>query len=107
MSCCCAVLENFRHSSSRCRGVTNLIVYHGIADIISNTGQSLRVLDVVEEPRYFPPFCQWFQLPECLFQFPGDLASGLNPDFNTSEIPSERLSPLYLLDLALRSRGAQ
>ena len=68
--------DGFRHSLSRRRPCTNLIIHHGVTNIVGQTGQCLRILNVVEKTRDFSAFCQRFQVSEGLFQFPRNCASG-------------------------------
>ena len=86
---------------------TNLVIHHSITNVVSQTSQYLRILDIVEEASDSAPLCQRSQIPEYFFQFPEDQASGLNLDLGTNELPSERPSPLNLLGLALRDSSAQ
>ena len=107
MSCCSAVLRNLRHDlRGRCKS-TNLVIHDGVTNIIGQASQCLRILDIVEETSDFPPLCQRFQILERLFQFPEDLVSVSNLDLDADKLPSECLSPLYLLGLTLRSRTVQ
>ena len=57
---------------------TNLIVHHGVANIVSQASQCLGILDVVEETRDITTLCQWFQVPEDLVQCPGNQTSEPN-----------------------------
>ena len=99
--------DGFRHTLSRRRPGTNLIIHHGVANIVSQAGQCLRIPDVVEETRDFSALCQWFQVSEGLFQFPRNRGSGPHLNFDKSGLLYELLPSLHLIDLALRSRSAE
>ena len=57
---------------------TDLIIHHCVANIVSEAGQCLRVLDIIKESRGFAPLCQRFQTSKSLLQFPGTFTSGSN-----------------------------
>ena len=52
--------------------ITNLIFHHGIANVFDQTGQFIRILDVVEKSLNLPLLCQWFEFLENFFEFPKD-----------------------------------
>jgi hypothetical protein len=81
---------------------TNLVIHHGISDVLNQTGQRFCILDVVEKTRNFSPFCDRVQDLEGLFQFPECFASEVNHKVNTHKLPYEFSSSLYLPDFALR-----
>ena len=51
---------------------TNLILNHGVADIIDEAAKCLSILDVLEETLDRALFCQWLEGSGDVFQFPGD-----------------------------------
>ena len=64
---------------------TNLVIHHGVANVVSQTGQHPGILDIIEETRDFAPFRQRFQILENLFEFPGDPTSGSKPGLHIKE----------------------
>jgi hypothetical protein len=85
---------------------TNLVIHHGVTNILSQSGQYLRILDVVEESSGSAPLCQRFQISKSIFQLPGNANSVSTLELIMSTVLFELLPSLYLLDLALRSRSA-
>ena len=51
---------------------TNLIFYDGIANVVNQTAQLIRIHDVVEEALSLPLACQRFELVDDFIQFPGE-----------------------------------
>ena len=76
----------FRRGPSGQRRDTNLVIHHGVANVVSQAGQCLGILDIIEETHDFAPFRQQFQILEDLFEFPGDTCSGSNLDLDIGEI---------------------
>ena len=65
---------------------TNLVIHHGIVNVVSQAGQCLGILDIIEETCDFAPFRQQFQILENFFELPGGRTSGSNPDLDMKEI---------------------
>ena len=76
----------FRRDPSGQHRDTNLVIHHDVANVVSQAGQCLGILDIIEESRDFTPFRQQFQILEDLFEFPGDTTSGSNLDLDIEEI---------------------
>ena len=49
---------------------TNLIIHDGIADVLDQTAQFIRVLDIFEKPLGDPLRRQWSEFFECLSELP-------------------------------------
>ena len=64
--------DKFRRGLSGRYRDTNLVIHHGITNVVSHAGQCLGILDIIKETRDFAPFRQQFQILENLFEFPGD-----------------------------------
>jgi hypothetical protein len=43
---------------------TNLIIYHGIADILSQAAKRIHILGAVQKPRDLASLCQWDEVLE-------------------------------------------
>jgi len=43
---------------------TNLIVHHGITDILCQACKPIHILHAILESRDLSPFCQWDKVPE-------------------------------------------
>ena len=52
--------------------ITNLVFHHGIANVLDQTVQFTRILDVVEKTFNLPLICQWLEFSESFFEFPKD-----------------------------------
>ena len=52
---------------------TNLIVHHGIADVLSQAAELVRILGVVQDPRDPASVFQWGQVLKNTIQFPNKL----------------------------------
>ena len=76
----------FRRGPSGRHRDTNLVIHHGVANVFSQTGQRLGILDIIEESCDFAPFRQQFQISDNLVEFPGDPTSGSNLDLDMKEI---------------------
>ena len=50
----------------------NLIVHDGIASVIDQTGQFIRIHDVVKKALGLPLAFQWFELADDFIQFPSE-----------------------------------
>ena len=61
---------------------THLVIHHCVANVVSQTGQCLGILDVIKESCDFAPLCQRFQIPESLFQFPANPTSASIPNLD-------------------------
>jgi hypothetical protein len=49
---------------------TNLIIHHGVADILNHAAKPVHVLGAIQEPRDFASLCQWDEVLEDAVQFP-------------------------------------
>jgi hypothetical protein len=45
---------------------TDLIIHHGVADILDQAAEPIYILGAVQKPRDLPPFSQWGETPENL-----------------------------------------
>ena len=52
---------------------TNLVVLHGIADILDYSTKLIRILYAVQELRNFASLCEGGKVPENIIQFPSNL----------------------------------
>ena len=48
----------------------NLIIHHGIADVLDQAAELVHILGTIQEPRDLPSLFQWDELLKNLFQFP-------------------------------------
>ena len=48
----------------------NLIVHHGIADVLDQAAELVHIPGAIEEPRKLPSLFQWQELLKNAFQFP-------------------------------------
>ena len=76
----------FRRGPSGRHRDTNLVLHHGVANVVSQACQRPGILDVIKKTRDFAPFRQQFQILENLFEFPGDPTSGSKPAHDIKEI---------------------
>ena len=56
-------------ADARNRGA-NLIIHHGIADVLDQATEFVHIPDAVQEPRDLAPLFEWDELLENTFQFP-------------------------------------
>ena len=69
MSSCSAVFDYVRYDQNARDGGTNLIIHHGITNILGQTGQRVGILDVVEESYDFALLFQHLEIFEGRLQF--------------------------------------
>ena len=87
---------------------TNLIVHHGIADILSRAGELICVLGVVQEPHDLASLYEWEETSENIIQFPGRSSTSDRAVASESMgLPYEGLPPLLLVELVLGNRLTQ
>ena len=53
--------------------MTNLIIHHGIADILDQTAEFVRILGVAQKTFHFYLLFEWLEFSEDVFQFPNGL----------------------------------
>ena len=49
---------------------TNLIVHHGVTDILGQAAKLIDVLGAIQEPRDLASLCQWDEFSENLIELP-------------------------------------
>jgi len=87
---------------------TNLVVHHGVADILDQAAKFVYILGAVQEPCDFAPLCKWVDVLKNIVQFPSKLhTSDLFPVFGSDGLLFENCPPLSLPYIALRSRRAK
>ena len=102
---CLAVAQSwdeFRPSPKGALG-TNLVIHHGVTNVVGQARQYIRILDVVEETRDFASLRQRLQIDESLVQFSTDLTSGLNVNL---DLENYRLSAFLLSISSISPSGA-
>ena len=64
-------LGRFRMKALR----VDLIIHHGITDILGHAGELIYILGAVQEPSDLASLLQWDQVSENVIQFPSKLRS--------------------------------
>jgi len=82
---------------------TNLILHHGVTDIIDHATKLAQILYTVQEPRDFASLFQWDEILKDTIQFAIKPCASDRPSTLVSMgLPFEGLPPLFLFDLTLR-----
>ena len=58
---------------------TNLIVHHGVADILSQATKLIHIISAVKEPCNLASLFQWDELSENIIQFPRNYVRQADP----------------------------
>ena len=48
---------------------TNLIVHHGVANILRQVSKHTHIIGTIQEPRDLAPLFKWDEVPEDIIQF--------------------------------------
>jgi len=87
---------------------TNLVVHHGVTDILDQAAKFVHVLGAVQEPCDFASLCKWVDILKNIVQFPSKLhTSGQFQIFGSEDLLFENCPPLSLFCITLRSRRAE
>jgi len=87
---------------------TNLVVHHGVTDILDQATKFVHILGAVQEPCDFASLCKWVDVLKNIVQFPSKLhTSDQFLVFGSEGLPFENCPPLSLPFIPLRSRRAE
>jgi len=87
---------------------TNLIIHHGVADILDQAAKLIHILGAVQERRDPALLCQWGKVSKNVIQFSNESYKSDRPSILESVyLPFKNLPPLFLFDLTLRNRCTQ
>ena len=83
---------------------TNLIIHHGVTNILSQTTKLIHVFGTVQEPGDLASLFQQDEILENMIQFPNKSSMSDQPPTSESvELPFEGLPPFFF-GLTLRNR---
>ena len=83
---------------------TNLIIHHGITDILNQASELVYILSAVQESCDLASLFQWGEGLKDIIQFPGRLHIRLAPTTDSMELPFENIPSRFFLDLTLGYR---
>jgi len=84
---------------------TDLIVHHGVADVLGQAAKFIHVCGAVEEPCDLASLFQWDEDLEDIVEFPSKLCtSGWGIHLGEGGLPFEDFPSRFLLDLTLGDR---
>ena len=83
---------------------TNLIIHHGVMDVLNQATELIHILSAVQEPRDPAPLFQRDKVSMDIIQLPsGSCVSGQPSTLEIMGLPFEGLPPLFLLNFTLRN----
>ena len=85
----------------------NLVIHHGVADILGQTAELVHILGGVQEPCDLASLCQRDEVLKDIIQFPDNYTSDWIFTLERGELLLEDRPPLFFLDLTLGNRRAQ
>ena len=83
---------------------TNLIIHHGIMDILNKASKLAYILSAVQESCDLASLYQWGEGLKDIIQFPERLHIRLTPTTDSMGLPFENLPSLFFLDFTLGGR---
>jgi len=86
---------------------TNLVLYHGITDVLNHPAELIHILGALQELYNLALLCQWHEVFEDVVEFAIEYFTlGGVETLKEVNIPFEGLPPFFLLDLTLGNRSA-
>ena len=86
---------------------TNLIIHHGVANILDKAAKFIRILGAIQELRDLASLFHASEVPKDIVKFPSKSHVRLDPGLGEDGLPFEDCPSLFLLELSLRNRRTQ